>query len=48
MPLIGRAWKVNVNVWKRDLTLQLVFNRGEYMMHVDKNADGYVVDQNVD
>ena len=48
MPLIGRAWKANVNVWKRHLTLQSVFNRGECMMHVDKNANGHVVDQNVD
>ena len=48
MPLIGRAWKANVNVWKRHQTLQSVFNRGECMMHVDKNADGHVVDQNVD
>ena len=48
MSLIGRAWKANVNVWKRHLTLQSVFNRGECMMHVDKNADGHVVDQNVD
>ena len=48
MPLIGRAWKVNVNVWKRHLTLQSVFNHGECMMHIDKNADGHVVDQNVD
>ena len=28
--------------------MQSVFNRGECMMHVDKNADGHVVDQNVD
>ena len=48
MPIIGRAWKANVNVWKRHLTLQSVFNRGECMMHVDKNADDHVVDQNVD
>ena len=48
MPLIGRAWKANVNVWKRHLTLQLVFNHGECMLHVDKNADDHVVDQNVD
>ena len=48
MPLIDRAWKANVNVWKRHLTLQLVFNRGECMMHVDKNEDGHVLDQNVD
>ena len=48
MPLIGRTWKANVNVWKRHLTLQSVFNHGEYMMHVDKNADGHVVNQNVD
>ena len=47
MPLIDRAWKANVNVWKRHLTLQLVFNRGECMMHVDKNVDGHVLDQNV-
>ena len=47
MPLIGRAWKVNINVWKKHLTLQSVFNRGECMMHVDKNADDHVVDQNV-
>ena len=47
MPLIGKAWKANVNVWKRHLTLQSVFNRGECMMHVDKNADDHVMDQNV-
>ena len=28
--------------------MQSVFNRDECMMHVDKNADGYVLDQNVD
>ena len=28
--------------------MQLVFNHGECMMHVDKNADDHVVDQNVD
>ena len=28
--------------------MQLVFNRGECMMHVDKNADDRVMDQNVD
>ena len=44
MPLIGRAWKANVNVRKRQLILQLVFNRGECMMHVDKNADDHIVD----
>ena len=38
----------NVNVWKRHLTLQSVFNRGECMMHVDKIADDRVMDQNVD
>ena len=48
MPLINRAWKANVNVWKRHLTLQSVFNRGECMMHIDKNEDGHVLDQNVD
>ena len=48
MPLIGKAWKANVNVWKRHLTLQSVFNRGECIMHVDKNADGHVVDQNAE
>ena len=48
MPIIGWAWKANVNVWKRHLILQSVFNRGECMMHVDKNVDGHVVDQNVD
>ena len=48
MPLIGKAWKANVNVWKRHLTLQSVFNRGECLMHVDKNADDHVVDQNAD
>ena len=48
MPIIGRTWKGNVNVWKRRLTLQSVFNHGECMMHVDKNADDHVVDQNVD
>ena len=45
MPLIDKAWKVNVNVWKRHLTLQSVFNRGECMMHVDKNVDDHVLDQ---
>ena len=48
MPFIGRAWKANVNIWKRHLPLQSVFNRGECMMHVDKNVDDHVVDQNVD
>ena len=48
MPFIGRAWKANVNVWKIHLTSQSVFNHGECMIHVDKNADGHVVDQNVD
>ena len=48
MPLIDKAWKANVNIWKRHLTLQSVFNRGECMMHVDKNADGHVLDQNMD
>ena len=48
MPLISKAWKANVNVWKRHLTLQSVFNRGECMMHVDKNADDHVMDQNAD
>ena len=28
--------------------MQSVFNRGESMMHVDKNVDGHVLDQNVD
>ena len=28
--------------------MQSVFNHGEFMMHVDKNADDHVVDQNVD
>ena len=28
--------------------MQSVFILGECMMHVDKNADGYVMDQNVD
>ena len=28
--------------------MQSVFNRGECMMHVDKNADGHVLDQNVE
>ena len=28
--------------------MQSVFNCDECMMHVDKNADGHVVDQNVD
>ena len=28
--------------------MQSVFNRGECMMHVDKNADGHVVDQNAE
>ena len=28
--------------------MQSVFIRGECMMHVDKNAYGHVVDQNVD
>ena len=48
MPLIGKAWKANFNVWKRHLTLQSVFNHGECMMHVNKNADDHVVDQNVE
>ena len=26
----------------------IIFNRDECMMHVDKNTDGYVMDQNVD
>ena len=42
-----QSLKANVNVWKRHLTLQSVFNYGEYMIHVDKNADDHVVDQNV-
>ena len=33
---------------KKQLTLQSVFNRGECMMHVDKNVDGHVMDQNLD
>ena len=28
--------------------MQSIFNRGECMMHLDKNADDHVVDQNVD
>ena len=28
--------------------MQSIFNHGECMMHVDKNADDHVVDQNVD
>ena len=32
----------------KETTLQSVFNRGECMMHVDKNANGHIVDQNVD
>ena len=48
MPLIDRAWKASVNVWKRHLNLQSVFNHGECMMHVDKNSDSHVLDQNVD
>ena len=32
----------------KETTLQSVFNRGECMMHVDKNADSHVMDQNVD
>ena len=48
MLLIDRAWKANVNVWKRHLTLQSVFNHGESMVHVDKNVDGHILDQNVD
>ena len=28
--------------------MQSVFNYGECMMHVDKNIDGHVMDQNVD
>ena len=28
--------------------MQSVFNRGECIMHVDKNADDHVMDQNVD
>ena len=45
---IDKVWIANVNVWKRHLTLQSIFNRGESMMHADKNADHHVVDQNVD
>ena len=37
-----------ISMYERDLTLQLVFNHGECMMHVDKNADGHILDQNVD
>ena len=37
-----------MSMYERDLTLQSVFNRCEYMMHVDKNADDHVMDQNVD
>ena len=48
MPRIEKAWKGNVNVWKWHQTLQSVFNHGECMMHVDKNVDSHVVDQNVD
>ena len=36
------------SIWSLHLTLQSVFNHGECMMHVDKNADGHVLDQNVD
>ena len=28
--------------------MQSVFNCGEFMMHVNKNVDGHVVDQNMD
>ena len=48
MPLIDRAWKVSVNVWKRHLNLQSVFNHGECMMREDKNTNSHVLDQNVD
>ena len=48
MPFVDKAWRANVNVWKRHLTLQLVFNHGECMMHANKNANRHVVDQNVD
>ena len=48
IPLIDKAWKANVNVWKKHLTLQSVFNHGECMMQADKNVDCHVVDQNVD
>ena len=48
MPLIDRVWKANINVWKRHLTLQSVFNRDECIMNVDKNVDGRVMDQNLD
>ena len=48
MPLIDRAWKANINVWKRHITLKSVFNYGECMMHANKNAECHVVDQNVD
>ena len=33
-----------MSMYERDLILQLVFNRGECMMHVDKNADDHIVD----
>ena len=39
---------MSVNVWKRHLNLQSVFNHGECMMHEDKNTNSYVLDQNVD
>ena len=48
MPLIDRAWKANVNIWKRHQNLQSVFNHGECMMNADQNVDWHVVDQNVD
>ena len=34
-----------ISMYERDLTLQLVFNHGECMMHVDKIANGHVIDQ---
>ena len=43
-----QSLKSECQCMKENLTLQSVFNRGECMMHVDKNADDHVVDQNVD
>ena len=46
-PLLAKLEK-RMSMYERDLTLQSVFNRGKCMMHVDKNADDHVMDQNVD
>ena len=43
-----QSLKSECQCMKRHLTLQSIFNRGECMMHGDKNADDHVMDQNVD